>query len=516
MDSSSRFPNINETEDHSHLPHVSEDKRETVYQGRAVIPFTYSLNSVSQPPSFLNRMMDAWSTIFEMDVTNILAAMPKGFVKMVRLMDAKLDEMQHPPKQELSPFLLFLLGRKGPTVEEELAQEEENEKTRNMIEEKLEEAIHQLGTQREEQLKLAKVSSMREFREKQDMVGSYRMEAEKCYLETASHVETRKEIDRQMITAYKGVLSQEDQATIENYWNYVTHDPQGRAQRESIEARASAIFSKSAGGIMDEMAEEMQKLMSEGSIVKPCQFMTNYFHGIAQKTSQELIQERQQCQTAGGKLVIDYLLLTEGCKISTLLNRMLRMVLQSELEKANRNADNWIDYEQKSHQDLVIYLNDYLERSKKRIIEEQERYASTDLEYMKELYLKSIAMKETAIQETEAHLEQLQKKTEENFKKAAYTRMKESFGQETPPEIRALIPKQTAFDKLMLEVMNLEAGGQLSQSLQSLQSSAALTATPDLQLDLTQLSNPVDYFCQQIGKKDQQKLQLFHLFNLRV
>lgn len=456
-----------------------------IYQGRKFNHPSHAFIQELVPKlSFTNKMFLNIGRILEVDMSRVFAFLPRGFTKMLERIDdmfQAIEQSANPPQAMFGCF-----AKKRLTLQEEIAQEKEKDKNQLILYGQAEELIYQFGVQRQQQLLLAGVYSSKEFEEKQKKIAEYRALAEERYLQDPSHIEMRKKIDRNIILSYKGNLNQQEEAIIEEYWNYVTTTPEGYIKMAQVEARSIELFGASLFDKLDSIMEKMQLSVPEEKL-KPSQYMTKVFNQFAFNTYQQLKEKKSQCESMEEKLLMEYLMLKNVPLMSTVIKMQLRQHLTSQLAAAEQEAEEiWVKFVKEQQQlDIDLYQK--------------------QIDFCKEIEDEVLAKKLLEFHQSELKKVLMQQTDIAYIKNRAYTIM-ENYGIENPDEIQSRIPVETYFDRQVIEFVNLEQG--TSSQVDGLNTSQ-FSVLSDMQLDLAKLEDPVEYFYQEIIKADQKKLKIF-------
>jgi hypothetical protein len=499
------------------------------FQGFGVSRDYTVMQQIAPKISLMNRMFEARNKILEVDMHQVLGSLPPALTRMIEKIEIILEEVEQPQNQHQT--ILGLFGRRRLTLEEEIAREEKAEKDKLLCYRQLEETLQQMGVQRQQQLLLARVSSGKELEEKQRKIAAYRALAEERYLQDPAHVEMRKQIDRNMIISYKGSLSRQNEKIIEDYWDYVTTASEGLAKKEGIEARSMELFVNSAFEGDD---STMEKMLNDkpGEDVKLSQLAIRALNQVVCDTNQKLKEEKSQCETAEQNLLIEYLILTSRPMMSAIHNMQLKLKLTVQLAKTKQDVKIFTAVAKQREQRTIESCHQHISEHQEKIRQAMEGLAQLGEDFDQEessedllekiteqnyssramriyslksdliLHTKLLKCHQQCLEESQALLNNASK-----LKSSAYSLMK-AFGanRETPEEIRACMPLQTSFDQQMMECIALE---EESVSLEGGSETFKFSVSADMQLDLTTLEDPVEYFYQKIIEVDQKKLKIF-------
>ncbi len=509
----------------------AEEKQEstsqvTQYQGREVALVDHS--SSIQIPQFVNpsfqfmtAMMHACSNLFEIEPQNIQASLPpsmtKALEKVGMMLQNLLELQQRPEPTENSnahSFFNFLMSEaeiakakqqvEQQLITKQIAQEEQNEENQLIVQTQVTSIFQQLSDQKTKQLQLAGVSSWQELMQKQKTIASYRQTAEKEYLQDPRHVEIRQQIDGYMIQSYKGKLSKQDKAIIDQFWSYVSTAKDGHDKLAYIEKRTQDLFLNSVGESINDMMNQMMGAAMEAQMkglnFQKEAFISSYFKEFMTKTASYVMKEREKTQDHQEQLMLDYLLLKGQCQMSFIMNTMQRQMLAQQVLEAENTIEHFVEIHQKSNQETIATLTEKI----KKVQNQLQNLSSANNTSQKESAELTVTSLEKSLKKYQESLEIELARKAKGFKTDAKITAKR-FGVDLDA-LKAAIPAETAFDHVMSKIASIESPEIAKGSTQSV--SLLLAVSADSKLNLNELKDPVQHFMHQIIEKDLKKLEV--------
>jgi hypothetical protein len=353
---------------------------------------------------------------------------------------------------------------------------------------------------------LAGVSSMDELEKKRQQIAEYKKEAGKLYLQNQQNIETRRQLDKALTALKRTENQQENEEIIDKYWNLIAQDPNGYEEMQQTEGRSLVIFTDSMMSTIASLPERLQKQMNEGKEVNPIEMMIKLLNDSMNTTAEKLLQEKESLDI-NGQIKIDYLLLKGSIIMPALLNKVVKQQVNQQIEKSEEMLQPCLETVRKWHKER---LEEYSERIKadqvKLEMYEKENQEALSVFKGKETSYKGLReVFQEDIRNFEAILAEENQKTEEDL----YTEAYEILGDFTsidPRLMRQYLPLETEGDKKIQQFLELDLG--LDNSFKQQNSLILPNASSDLQVDLTQLKDPTEYFLQQMKLDDAKKLNI--------
>lgn len=439
-----------------------------------------------------------------------------------------------------------------------LVENAEDSKRYQQVLQRLQELFISLCKGKQIALRLVGASSMQELYEKQVRLKLFRQSAEQQYLKNLFYVSNRKEIDQYLILAFKQNLNEQDQKIIKEYWDLLSAWPKTYIEKANqFTLYFDTLFLDLISAYLD---MTQMKQYSTGD-----EFCHHFKELILEKLKHSLTQAKMVYSAEYDGAVLDYVFLMGECKLEEVLRQKVRQELRSKWQEMKDSVEQRTNFFREENQKKIAsyiaqkltryqsyqtLLGELAEEIQKRrdkspdlspiasarlyelcqitlqaqelILEVRENQREENLDdlnlslnkVLKELsadgilseQLESVLIRNLKnIFHLHKRIESCLKKTDQDFMELALKSVKKCFG-ETPDEIWAYIPQQTAFENLMFDIRRIGNSNPFSNQEHPFN---IVICSLEIPWNMAQISkNPVKYFFKQLEKIDEEKLDL--------
>lgn len=346
--------------------------------------------------------------------------------------------------------------------------------------------IHKLSSQMHKKCALAGVQSHSELVQKQKMIEGFKSLAWQKLCSDPKSITLKATFDEALVVACMGELSAKNRKTIQDYWGLIAADADGYNLHNKQEERFSIVLLEL---VSTELAAYLKSVSSQvnmhGDV--PLEGLAKSLYAALQ-TKEEQLRKTSAGQSEKEQILTEYLILQGRLVGPTLINMQLRKFFEDRVQEKEEYAEHML------HSFVLPFDKQDIESCKQKMSE--DRWGPSIIRARKhglEEYAKEI---EARVEEDKAFYAKMIAEIQNRDPKAYAYRLCGTH----PNEIRKLIPKDTQYEKMVRLLFKLTP--------EAMSKKGEMSLSTDLQLDLSKLANPVDYFLKQMVAEEMEKLKI--------
>ena len=378
-----------------------------------------------------------------------------------------------------------------------LMDEEGKEELMPRFEEAMNGRLREIIEGRKQLYLLAGVDSENELNHKLKLIADFKQKAETIYFSQEGTIERKRSIDEAMLTLSPLHHCLHHSEIINNYWQMISKTSEGYLTHERVENRIFSLFFEnlfeSMGSAFPNNSESEQFPKNRREFAK---LLINKLQNGLQEILLKLQEELSEAATNEEALQLGYLLLKGTLIAPTLTKVIIRQQLMKLLEDVEREVQFWIPFSKETQEKHIAYAKKRIAETHAKINEYEEKISGEEIPHtLEEIIGSDHYFEKSQLVIKKKYLENLQELLREAEEKDIYS-MACSFASEDPRKLEKLIPDLTPYDQLILKVYPFDGHSDSKED-------------PDLEINLSNLKDPLAYFIEVYKSKDEEILGFF-------